>query len=182
MAKTPPVRWCARSGLGALLVSTLPRAARRRLAAAGRPATSRSRSRAHRVAGALAVLTAPLVLAAPARANDAIFPAEGGAADRIGWDGNYFVVDGEPVVLSSAEIHYARVPRELWRDRLVKAKRAGMNTISTYSFWNAHELAEGVFDFTDNLDLDAWLSLIEELGMYAIVRPGPYNCAEWLSG
>ena len=130
------------------------------------------------LAGAFAFLAMPSM----ARANDAMFPAQAAAAASIGWKNNYFLVNGKPTVLSSGEIHYARVPRELWRERLMKAKRAGLNTIQTYSFWSAHEPTEDTFDFTDNLDLDAWLTLIEELGMYSIVRPGPYNCAEWVSG
>jgi len=131
---------------------------------------------------AVAVLAASLLLTGSASANDSIFPARPAAAARIGWQNGFFVVDGKPTILSAGEIHYARVPRALWRDRLVRAKRAGLNTIQTYVFWNAHEGREGVFDFDDALDLDAWLSLIEELGLYAIVRPGPYNCAEWESG
>ena len=127
----------------------------------------------------LAVTTA---LAMPAWANDAMFPAQTAAAGSIGWKNNYFVVKGTPTVISAGEIHYARVPRELWHERLVKMKRAGFNTVSTYVFWNAQEPAPGVFELGDNLDLDAWLTAIESVGLYAIVRPGPYNCAEWLAG
>jgi beta-galactosidase len=121
-------------------------------------------------------------LCAAAVANDAMFPAQTAAASSIGWQNNYFVVKGKPVVVSAGEIHYARVPRELWRERLVKMKRAGFNTVSTYVFWNAQEPVPGVFELGDNLDLDAWLTAIEDVGLYAIVRPGPYNCAEWLAG
>jgi len=121
-------------------------------------------------------------LSEPAEANDAIFPALTAASASIGWKNNYFTVNGKPVVINSGEIHYARVPRELWRERLVKMKRAGFNTVSTYVFWNAQEPAPGVFETADNLDLDAWLSEVESVGLYAIVRPGPYNCAEWLAG
>src|SRR5262245_43485706 len=135
-----------------------------------------------RVSVAIAVFAASLLGAGPASANDSIFAALPAAASKISWQNGFFVVDGKPTILSSGEIHYARVPRALWRDRLVRAKRAGLNTIQTYVFWNAHEGREGKFDFSDALDLDAWLSLVEELGMYAIVRPGPYNCAEWESG
>jgi beta-galactosidase len=130
------------------------------------------------VAGTIAFVTG----SPPATANDAMFPAQTAAAGSIGWKNNYFVVKGKPVVVSAGEIHYARVPRELWRERLIAMKRAGINTISTYSFWNAHEPAPGVFEFGDNLDLDAWFTAIEEAGLYAIARPGPYNCAEWLAG
>jgi beta-galactosidase len=121
-------------------------------------------------------------LCAPAVANDAMFPAQTAAASSIGWQNNYFVVKGKPTIISAGEIHYARVPRELWRERLVKMKRAGFNAVSTYVFWNAQEPAPGVFEMGDNLDLDAWLTTIEDVGLYAIVRPGPYNCAEWLAG
>jgi len=120
--------------------------------------------------------------AAQAVANDAMFPAQTAAASSMGWQNNYFVVKGKPTVISAGEIHYARVARELWRERLVKMKRAGYNTVSTYVFWNAQEPAPGVFEMGDNLDLDAWLATVEEVGLYAIVRPGPYNCAEWLAG
>ena len=123
-----------------------------------------------------------LALSSTAAANDAIFPAQTAAASSIGWKNNYFVVNGKPVVINAGEIHYARVPRELWRERLVKMKRAGFNTVSTYVFWNAQEPAPGVFETGDNLDLDGWLTEIEAVGLYAIVRPGPYNCAEWLAG
>lgn len=123
-----------------------------------------------------------ILSASPATGNDLIFPAQSAAIGSIDWKNNYFVVKGKPTIISAGEIHYARVPREQWRERLVKMKRAGFNTVSTYVFWNAQEPAPGVFEMSDNLDLDAWLTEIEGVGMYAIVRPGPYNCAEWLAG
>lgn len=130
----------------------------------------------------LLAAVASLASATPVLANDLIFPAQSTAIGSIDWKNNYFVVKGKPMIISAGEIHYARVPRELWRERLVKMKRAGFNTVSTYVFWNAQEPAPGVFELGDNLDLDAWLTEIESVGMYAIVRPGPYNCAEWLAG
>lgn len=139
----------------------------------------RSRSASVALLTCVATLTA---LSAPAEANDAIFPALTAASAKIGWKNNYFSVNGNPTVINAGEIHYARVPRELWRERLVKMKRAGLNTVSTYVFWNAQEPAPGVFETADNLDLDAWLTEVESVGLYAIVRPGPYNCAEWLAG
>ena len=134
------------------------------------------------VVGLLTHATLVASLCTPAMANDAMFPAQTAAANSIGWQNNYFVVNGKPTIISAGEIHYARVPRELWRERLVKMKRAGFNAVSTYVFWNAQEPASGVFETGDNLDLDAWLTTIEAVGLYAIVRPGPYNCAEWLAG
>ena len=79
-------------------------------------------------------------------------------------------------------MHYSRIPRALWRDRLLRIKRAGFNTIETYAFWNFHEMQEGKWDFSGDKDFGAYLRLIKELGMYAIVRVGPYVCAEWDSG
>ena len=117
-----------------------------------------------------------------ALANSEIFPATGAARDKIGWNNGYFMIDGKPVFITSGEMHYARIPRELWRDRIWRTKQMGFNCVQMYVFWNAHEPREGVWDFTDNLDLDAWLSLIQEMGMYAIVRVGPYSCAEWEHG
>ena len=117
-----------------------------------------------------------------ALANSEIFPSVGAAQEKIGWKDGYFVIDGKPTFITAGEMHYARIPRELWRDRLWKVKQMGFNTVQMYVFWNAHQPKDGQWDFTDNLDLDAWLSLIQEMGMYAIVRVGPYSCAEWEHG
>ena len=92
---------------------------------------------------------------------------------------NCFILDGKPFTVVAGAIHYFRVPREYWRDRLIKIKACGFNTVETYTAWNLHEPEEGVFDFSNNLDLGAYLDLIAELGMFAIVRPGPYICSEW---
>jgi beta-galactosidase len=134
------------------------------------------------VLGRLGWVLSLVAASAPASANDAMFPAQPAAASSMGWQGNYFVVKGKPTYLSSGSIHYARIPQELWRERIVEAKRGGLNTIQSYVFWNAQEPQQGVFDFADNLDLDTWLSTIEAVGMYATIRIGPYSCAEWLSG
>ncbi len=134
-----------------------------------------------RLLAAFAVLHLAATLQS-SRANDLIFPAEPAAAKAISWKDGYFVINGQPTFLASGEVHYVRVPRELWRDRLWRMKMMGLNTVQTYVFWNAQEGREGVFNLDDSTDLDAWLSLIKEMGMYAIVRPGPYNCAEWESG
>ena len=75
-----------------------------------------------------------------------------------------------------------RVPHELWRDRLLRLKRAGFNTVETYAFWNFHEPRENEWDFTGDKDIGAFLATAQELGLYAIVRVGPYVCAEWDSG
>lgn len=95
---------------------------------------------------------------------------------------NEFYLNGEPFRVVAGAMHYFRVPREYWRDRLLKIKACGCNTVETYVAWNLHEPREGEYTFADNLNLDDYLSLIEELGMYAIVRPGPYICSEWEFG
>ncbi len=90
-----------------------------------------------------------------------------------------FKLDGEPFRIIAGAIHYFRVPAEYWRDRLIKLKACGFNTIETYVAWNMHEPKEGVFDYSDMLDIEKFLGIAAELGLYAIVRPGPYICSEW---
>jgi len=98
---------------------------------------------------------------------------------QVGIEGDHFVLDGQPLQIISGEIHYARVPREYWRDRLKKARAMGLNTISTYVFWNMHEPNPGVYDFSASLDVAAFIRMAQEEGLYVILRPGPYACAEW---
>ncbi len=95
---------------------------------------------------------------------------------------NQFFLDGEPFKIYSGAIHYFRVPREYWRDRLEKLKACGLNTVETYVCWNLHEQSPGEFDFSGNLDIVAFLKIAQDLGLQAIVRPGPYICAEWEMG
>ena len=70
----------------------------------------------------------------------------------------------------------------MWRDRLLRIKRAGYNTVQTYTFWNYHEPEEGRFEFSGEKDLNAYLQLVHSMGLYAIVRMGPYVNAEWDTG
>lgn len=94
-----------------------------------------------------------------------------------------FLLDARPIQLVSGEMHYARIPREYWRHRLRMAKAMGLNAIATYVFWNYHEPRPGVFDFrTGNRDLAAFLRIAQEEGLWVILRPGPYACAEWEFG
>ena len=91
-----------------------------------------------------------------------------------------FRLDGKPMQIISGEMHFARIPREYWRHRLRMAKAMGLNTIATYVFWNYHEVRRGVFDFrTGNRDLAAFVKTAQEEGLWVILRPGPYACAEW---
>lgn len=99
--------------------------------------------------------------------------------ETFGWKGNAFLLNGKPFTIRSGEIHYPRVPRAYWRDRFKKARAMGLNTITTYVFWNLHEPTPGKFDFTGNLDVAEFVREAGEEGLYVIVRPGPYICTEW---
>jgi len=104
-------------------------------------------------------------------------PAHGFAAAGTG-----FLKDGKPHQVISAEMHYVRIPRAYWRDRLHKARAMGLNTITTYAFWNAHEPRPGVYDFSGQNDLAAFIRAAQAEGLDVILRPGPYVCAEWELG
>ena len=98
--------------------------------------------------------------------------------ERFAIEGRHFLRDGKPHVIRSAEIHYPRVPRAYWRDRLQKARAMGLNTVQTYVFWNLHEPEPGRFDFSGNLDVAEFVRIAGEEGLDVIVRPGPYICTE----
>lgn len=106
--------------------------------------------------------------------------------DRIRYDRQCLTIDGRDIFIYSGAFHYFRCPKELWRDRFQKIKDAGFNTVETYVAWNWSEpqMPAGTNDFSKvNLtDLDDFLKMAEEFGLYAIVRPGPYICAEWDTG
>ena len=89
-----------------------------------------------------------------------------------------FLMNGEPFVIRSAALHYFRFLPEQWEDRLRKLKACGFNTVETYVCWNLHEKTRGCFDFDGGLDVGRFLDLAKSLGLWAIVRPSPYICAE----
>ena len=93
-----------------------------------------------------------------------------------------FLLNGKPFVVKAAEVHYPRIPRAYWDQRIKMSKALGMNTLCLYVFWNIHEQQEGKFDFTGNNDVAAFCRLAQKNNMYVIVRPGPYVCAEWEMG
>jgi len=95
---------------------------------------------------------------------------------------NTFLLNGKPFVVKAAEVHYPRIPRPYWEHRIKMCKALGMNTLCLYVFWNIHEQREGQFDFTGNNDVAEFCRLAQKNGMYVIVRPGPYVCAEWEMG
>ncbi|MEM7575882.1 MAG: beta-galactosidase [Planctomycetota bacterium] len=101
---------------------------------------------------------------------------------EISYDRQAFVVGGRRVFLVSGALHYLRIPRALWRNRIRAAKQAGLNCIETYVFWNAHESAPGEFDFSGDRNLRRFIEIVGEEGMWCWLRPGPYACAEWDGG
>ncbi len=94
------------------------------------------------------------------------------------FNGKDFLLDGKPFVVLSGAMHYWRIVPEYWEDRLMKLKACGFNTVETYVPWNLHERKEGTFDFTGSLDIVKYIETAQKLGLYVIVRPGPYICAE----
>lgn len=93
-----------------------------------------------------------------------------------------FYLDGEPFRLRSGAIHYFRIVPEYWQDRLEKLKAMGCNTVETYIPWNLHEPQKGTFCFDGGVDLGRFITLAKDLGLYVILRPSPYICAEWEFG
>jgi beta-galactosidase len=120
----------------------------------------------------LAVLVLALALGAGASGGQAGHTFSLGRAD--------FLLDGRPFQVISCEMHPARIPAEYWRHRVQMARAMGCNTIAAYVFWNYHEPAEGVFDFeTGRRDIARFVRTAQEEGLYVLLRPGPYVCAEW---
>ncbi len=119
-------------------------------------------------------------------ALDDTAPAQGGTEYRAGEVRTFtlgnedFLLDGKPFQIIAGEMHFARIPREYWRHRLKMARAMGLNTVATYVFWNYHEPDSGRFDFTtESRDIAAFIRIAGEEGLWVIVRPGPYACAEW---
>ncbi|XP_006871080.1 PREDICTED: beta-galactosidase-1-like protein 2 [Chrysochloris asiatica] len=92
--------------------------------------------------------------------------------------GQNFMLEGSDFWILGGSVHYFRVPRQYWMDRLLKLKACGLNTLTTYVPWNLHEPERNKFDFSGNLDLEAFIWMAAELGLWVILRPGPYICSE----
>ena len=90
-----------------------------------------------------------------------------------------FLLDGKSVQLICGEMHYPRIPKEYWADRMRRAKAMGLNTVSAYVFWNFHERKPGEFDFSGQADLAEFVRTAQREGLFVLLRPGPYVCAEW---
>lgn len=93
-----------------------------------------------------------------------------------------FLLNGKPFVIRAAELHYPRIPKQYWEQRIQLCKAMGMNTVCIYLFWNLHEQKENHYDFAEQNDVAEFVRLVQKNGMYCIVRPGPYVCAEWDMG
>ncbi|CAM3743043.1 beta-galactosidase [Mucilaginibacter galii] len=93
-----------------------------------------------------------------------------------------FMLDSKPFQMISGEMHCARVPKEYWHDRMKMAKAMGLNTIGTYVFWNAHEVVPGKYDFTGNNNIAEFVKAAQQEGLWVVLRPSPYACAEWEFG
>lgn len=105
-------------------------------------------------------------------------PAMAASRPHFAVDGAHFKLDGKPFVIRSGEMHYPRIPRAAWRDRLRMAKAMGLNTVTTYAFWFLHEPEPGQWDFSGQNDLRTFIKTAAEEGLNVILRPGPYVCAE----
>lgn len=93
-----------------------------------------------------------------------------------------FLLNGQPFVIRIGEIHSARVPREYWKHRLQMAKAMGLNAVCAYLFWNQIEPREGQFDWSGMADIAEFCRLAQAEGLWVVLRPGPYACAEWEMG
>ena len=124
----------------------------------------------------LSLFSAALLLAGGAEAQ----PAAPKHTFAIGT--NDFLLDGKKFQIRCGEIHAARVPEEYWRHRLQLAKAMGLNTVCAYLFWNLHEPRPGGFNWSGQADVAKFCRLAQEAGLWVILRPGPYACAEWEMG
>ncbi|HEX8342757.1 MAG TPA: beta-galactosidase [Tepidisphaeraceae bacterium] len=95
---------------------------------------------------------------------------------------NDFLLDGKRLQIRCGEIHFARVPREYWQHRLKMLRAMGLNTVCVYLFWNLHEWEEGRYDWTGMADAAEFCRLAQQEGLWVMLRPGPYSCAEWEMG
>ncbi|XP_069862600.1 beta-galactosidase [Dipodomys merriami] len=123
---------------------------------------------------ALSLLLAPLLLDSAPWNTSRTF--------EVDYDQDCFLKDGKPFRYISGSIHYFRVPRFYWMDRLLKMKMAGLNAIQTYVPWNFHEPQQGHYQFSGDHDVEYFLQLAHKLELLVILRPGPYICAEWDMG
>lgn len=127
-----------------------------------------------------------LLHGAAAAVGGALLPlcaaTQAAASPRFVIGQNDFLLDGRPLQIRCGEIHFARVPPEYWRHRLRAIKAMGLNTVCAYLFWNFHEWRQGKYDWRGQRDAAQFCRLAQAEGLWVILRPGPYACAEWEMG
>ena len=132
-------------------------------------------SAAPRTWGGMLVAAVCLAVAAP-------LPARGAERHSFAIGTSAFLLDGQPFQIRCGEIHAPRVPREYWQNRLRTARAMGLNTVCAYLFWNMHEPRPGEFNWAGQADAAEFCRLAQQEGLWVILRPGPYSCAEWEMG
>ena len=145
------------------------------------PRRSLLKGAAAAAAAAAAANTTGLLPFAPALAQTPA-PAPASGAPRFAIGQNDFLLDSKPIQIRCGEMHFARVPREYWVHRLQAIKAMGLNTVCAYLFWNYHEWREGQYDWAGQRDAAEFCRLAQKEGLWVILRPGPYACAEWEMG
>jgi len=128
---------------------------------------------------ALAVAALCVSLAGACHAQDAASANATAPKHTFRVEGGKYLLDGKPFQIIAGEMHYARIPREYWRARLRMARALGLNTVTTYVFWNFHEPQPGVYEFTGQHDVAEFVHEAQSEGLWVNLRPGPYSCAEW---
>jgi len=108
-----------------------------------------------------------------------LVPAFAAKTSSFRFEGREFLLNGKPFRIMAGEMHFQRIPREYWADRLIKLRAAGLNTVCTCVFWNALEPEPGRWDLAGSNDLAAFIRTAERAGLWVVLRPGPYACAEW---
>ncbi|QGZ38601.1 beta-galactosidase [Pseudoduganella flava] len=124
-----------------------------------------------------------VLLGTAAAVGSTLLPsAHAAAAHTFAIGDRDFLLDGKPLQIRCGEIHFARVPREYWGHRLKAIKAMGLNAVCAYLFWNYHEWREGKYDWSGQRDAAEFCRLAQAEGLWVILRPGPYACAEWEMG
>ena len=116
------------------------------------------------------------------RLPEDIFFGKNPDGKELGFTNYYMIIDGKPFFAISGECHYSRVPENMWEDTIIKMKAGGLNTVSSYIFWNHHEEIEGQFRFDGTRNLRKFVSLCAKHGMYVILRIGPFDHGEVRNG
>ncbi len=101
------------------------------------------------------------------------------ADNSIVISGRDILINGKKTQIRSGAMHYFRIHPDYWRDRIIKLKQCGLNTLETYFCWNLHEKKEGEYDFSGQLDFIRYIKIAQEEGLMVMVRPGGYICSEW---